>query len=115
MIMTNKKYLDQDISDSPADQEKLKPIESLLENKFSADQEDPDDSSVTATEKKLLINSFDSSFDTDLPIDTISLDETDNEGELLEESGQSKDLFGNDLDDNLIEEEDEETEGEHQQ
>jgi hypothetical protein len=113
MMMTNKKYLHEDISDSPADQEKLKSIDSELKSELSGDQEDTDDGSVTTTEKKILRDSFDPSYDTDLPIDSLSLDDTDNEGEPLEESGQSKDLFGKDLDDNLIEEEDEETEGEN--
>jgi hypothetical protein len=115
MIMTNKKYLHEDISDSPADQEKLKSVQLPLDAELTGNQEDSDDDSVTATEKKILTNSFDPSFDTDLPIESISLDDSDNEGDLLEESAQSKDLFGKDLDDNLIEEEDEETDGEGQQ
>ena len=111
--MTNKKYLHQDISDSPADQEKLKSIKLPEDSEFSTKQEDSDNNSVTSAEKQLLANSFDPSYDTDLPIDSVSLDARDNEGDLLEESAQSKDLFGKDLDDNLIEEEDEETEGEN--
>ncbi len=142
--MTNKKYLHEDISDSPEDQEKLKPEEVLmdlpelkdiprsgksgknLENLpgdttiSSADEEgdelfedeDLNDEDVSPLEKKLLKESFDPSYDTDLPIESLSLDDLDNEGESLEEAGQDKDLFGKDLDDELIEEEDEETEGE---
>jgi len=71
-----------------------------------------EESDVTPLEKKLLSESFDPSYDTDLPIHSLSLDAKDNEGEILEEAGQDKDLFGKDLDDDLVKEEDEETEGE---
>ncbi len=111
--MTNKNYLHQDISDSPADQEKLKSIKLPVDSELTGKGEESDEGSVSSTEKQLLANSLDPSFDTDSPIDSISLDARDNEGDLLEESSQSKDLFGKDLDDNLIEEEDEETEGEN--
>jgi hypothetical protein len=147
MIMTNKKYLHKDISDSPEDAEKLKPDQSILnlpelrdipgatrsgknaENQpgdltiSSADEEgdellneDPllEESDVSSLEKKLLNESFDPSYDIDLPVGSFSLDERDNEGERLEEADQSKDLFGSDLDDELIKEEDEETDGEGQ-
>jgi|GEM_PF-1155625 len=67
---------------------------------------------VTATEKKLLRDSFDPSYDTDLPVHSISLDRKDNEGVPLNESGMDRDLFGEDLDDSLVKEEDEESEGE---
>jgi hypothetical protein len=79
------------------------------------DNDNLEDSDVTLLEKKLLSESFDPSYDTDLPIHSLSLDEKDNEGEKLEEAGQDKDLFGEDLDDELVKEEDEETEGEDQQ
>ncbi len=79
------------------------------------DNDNLEDSDVTPLEKKLLSESFDPSYDTDLPIQSLSLDEKDNEGEKLEEAGQDKDLFGQDLDDELVKEEDEETEGEDQQ
>jgi hypothetical protein len=148
MIMTNKKYLHEDISDSPEDQEKLKADHATLNlpelkdipgaNRSgknasfmtgdstisSADEEGDEllenndglgDTDVSSLEKKLLNESFDPSYDTDLPINSISLDDRDNEGELLEEAGQNTDLFGKDLDDNLIREEDEETAGESQQ
>jgi len=65
--------------------------------------------------KKLLRDSLDPSYDTDLPIHSISLDRKDNDGVLLNESGMDRDLFGEDLDDSLVEEEDEESEGEDQQ
>src|SRR5437879_1497164 len=45
------------------------------------------DSDVTSTEKKLLRDSFDPSYDTDLPVDSISLDQKDDDGVLLNESG----------------------------
>jgi hypothetical protein len=79
------------------------------------DNDTMEDSDVTPLEKKLLAESFDPSYDTDLPIHSLSLDGKDNEGETLEEAGQDKDLFGQDLDDELVKEEDEETEGEGQQ
>ena len=71
-----------------------------------------DDSNVTATEKRMLRDSLDPSYDTDLPVHSISLDRKDNEGVSLNESGMDRDLFGEDLDDSLVKEEDEESEGE---
>jgi hypothetical protein len=71
-----------------------------------------DDSNVSPVEKKLLRDSLDPSYDTDLPVHSISLDRKDNEGVLLNESGMDRDLFGEDLDDSLVKEEDEESEGE---
>ena len=71
-----------------------------------------DESDVTATEKKILRDSLDPSYDTDLPVHSISLDRKDNEGVSLNESGMDRDLFGEDLDDSLVKEEDEESEGE---
>ncbi|HZZ75460.1 MAG TPA: hypothetical protein VFE04_06000 [Puia sp.] len=67
---------------------------------------------VSRTEKKLLRDSLDPSYDTDLPIHSISLDRKDDDGVELNESGMDRDLFGEDLDDDLVEEEDEESEGE---
>jgi hypothetical protein len=147
MIMTNKKYLHEDISDSPEDQEKLKGENATLnlpeikdipgaarsgknsgsmpgDTTFSSADEEGDElfrdedtegSNVSSLDKQLLRNSFNPSYDSDLPVDSLSLDSGDNEGELLEEGSQAKDLFGKDLDDDLIEEEDEETDGEAQQ
>jgi hypothetical protein len=81
--------------------------------------EDNDDlnnnSDVSLLEKKLLRDSFDPAYDIDLPVNSISLDDKDNEGDLLEEGKQADDLFGKDLDETLNEEEDEESEGENQQ
>jgi hypothetical protein len=71
-----------------------------------------EDANVTSTEKKLLRDSLDPSYDTDLPIHSISLDRKDDDGVVLNESGMDRDLFGEDLDDDLVEEEDEESEGE---
>jgi hypothetical protein len=152
--MTNKKYLHEDITDSPEDQAKLKPDEAILDlpelkdipgalrsgktasllpgdtTISSADEEADDllqddelsdvdenrsDNNVSLQEKRMLRDSFDPSYDTDLPVSSISLDDKDNEGDSLEEAGQPEDLFGKDLDDTLIEEEDEESEGENQQ
>jgi hypothetical protein len=56
-----------------------------------------------------LNESFDPSYDEDLPVGSLSLDERDNEGELLQEKGQAKELVGEDHDDDLVEEQDEET------
>jgi hypothetical protein len=144
MIMTNKKYLHEDITDSPQDQEKLNgdtpgldlpefkdvsraiPLKkpnpgTAAQQSFSAeDQTDvelveedrkPLDTEISPLEKELLNDAFDPSYDVDLPIQSLALDDRDNEGELLEEAGQDKDLFGRDLDDTLIKEEDEETTG----
>ncbi len=146
--MTKKKHLQEDISDSPEDQEKLKPdhaVFNLPELKdipganrsgkntdqlpgditLSSSDEEGDDlleendgleeSNVTGLEKKLLRESFNPSYDSDLPVGSFSLDERDNDGELLEEGSQAKDLFGNDLDSDLVREEDEESAGEGQQ
>ncbi len=146
--MTNKKYLNSDISDSPEDQAKLKPDEATFDlpdikdipgatrsgkndgqiprdttissadeeaDELLGDEGDTDDSNVSSLEKKLLSETFDPSYDTDLPIGSISLDKRDSEGELLEEGSQDRDLFGKDLDDDLVGEEDEESEGESQQ
>jgi len=143
--MTNKKYLHEDISDSPEDQKKLKPDEVLMDlpemkdiprsgksgknienlpgdttissadeegDELFDDDEDLNDENVSPLDKEMLKESFDPSYDTDLPIESLSLDDLDNEGDTLEEAGQDKDLFGGDLDDELIEEEDEESEGE---
>jgi hypothetical protein len=155
MIMIKNKYLQEDITDSPEDREKLKPDQSVLQlpelkdipgagrsgknidmmpantTISSADEEadelfDEDtissendvgssENDVSPLEKKLLSESLDSSYDTDLPVGSISLDDEDEEGELLEEGGQSGDLFGKDLDDELVKEEDEESDGETQQ
>jgi hypothetical protein len=71
-----------------------------------------DETKVTPVEKKMLRDSLDPSYDTDLPVHSISLDRKDNEGVLLNASGMDRDLFGEDLDDSLVKEEDEESEGE---
>jgi hypothetical protein len=148
MIMTNKKFLRGDISDSPEDQEKLKSDETILnlpeiqdipgatrsgknaENiprdltVSSSDEEGEEifeddrpgeETDISPLEKKLLNESFDPSYDEELPIGSLSLDEKDDDGDELEEIGQSGDLFGGDLDDDLVQEEDEESEGESQQ
>jgi hypothetical protein len=148
MIMTNKEYLHEDITDSPQDRGKLNGDLAILdlpeikdipgasrskktgtwtadnETFSSADEEgdelleeqkNPVDTDISPLEKELLNDAFDPSYDIDLPIQSLALDDRDNEGDLLEEAGQNKDLFGKDLDDNLIREEDEETTGERQQ
>jgi hypothetical protein len=146
--MTNKKYLNEDITDSQEDQEKLKPDQAIFDlpelkdipgaNRSgknadqlpgditisSSDEEGDelleendglDETNVSRLEKKLLRESFNPSYDQDLPVASLSLDDRDNDGDLLEETAQAKDLFGKDLDDELVREEDEESEGESQQ
>ncbi|HEY4155012.1 MAG TPA: hypothetical protein VGM24_06285 [Puia sp.] len=87
----------------------------------SADEEGDDvlgnedeDAFVSPQEEELPDQSFDPPYDADLPVEEISLDDRDSEGERLEESGPEQDLFGEDLDDDLTEEEDEESEGENE-
>jgi hypothetical protein len=65
---------------------------------------------ISPLENTLLNQAFDPPYDVDLPVNTISLDDRDEEGERLEEAGSAQDLFGEDLDDDLVEEEDEEGE-----
>lgn len=72
---------------------------------FSGEDEDE---RISPLENSLLNKAFDPPYDTDLPVKEISLDEMDDEGDKLEEKGSSQDLFGEDLDDDLIAEEDEE-------
>jgi hypothetical protein len=64
---------------------------------------------ITPLENDLLNQSFNPPYDADLPVEEISLDDRDAEGDRLEESGPEQDLFGEDLDDDLTEEEDEES------
>ncbi len=63
---------------------------------------------VSGLDREMLNKPYDPSYDSDLAVDDISLDDTDNDGDLLEEGGLKQSLFGQDLDDNLEEEEDEE-------
>ena len=81
-------------------------------DKIFGDQEDESSAGITRLENGLLNQSFNQPYDADLPVGTISLDDRDAEGDRLEESGPEQDLFGEDLDDDLVEEEDEESEGE---
>jgi len=148
MIMTKKKHLNEDLTDSAADQEKLQPDEAIFnlpELKdipgatrsgknidqlpgyitISSSDEEADElleesdsleeSDISPLEKKLLNESLGSADDEDLPVGSLSLDEKDNEGEFLQEESQSRDLFGNDLDNELVRQEDEESEGEGKQ
>lgn len=71
-------------------------------------KKETEDAKISDLEEKLLKDSFDPSYDVDLPVDAVSLDNKDNEGELLNEGSMSEDLFGEDLDEELIKEEDEE-------
>ena len=79
-------------------------------DKIFGDQDD--DARITSRENGLLNQSFNPPYDADLPVGLVSLDDRDAEGDRLEESGPEQDLFGEDLDDDLVEEEDEESEGE---
>ena len=109
----NASLLPGDTTISSADEE----ADDLLDDNDELGEENNlrDESDVTASEKKILRDSLDPSYDTDLPVHSISLDRKDNEGVLLNESGMDRDLFGEDLDDSLVKEEDEESEGEDQQ
>jgi len=109
--LKNASLLPGDTTISSADEE----ADDLLDDdddELSDEDNIRDESDVTAIEKKLLRDSLDPSYDTDLPIHSLSLDRKDDEGVLLNESGMDRDLFGEDLDDSLVEEEDEESEGE---
>ena len=146
--MTKKKHLNEDLTDSAADQEKLQPDEAIFNlpelkdipgatrsgknidqlpgyitisssdeeaDELLEESDSLDESNISPLEKKLLNESLGSADDEDLPVGSLSLDEKDNEGEFLQEESQSRDLFGNDLDNELVREEDEESEGEGKQ
>lgn len=109
--LKNASLLPGDTTISSADEE----AEDLLDDdddELTDENNMQDESDVTSTEKKLLRDSLDPSYDTDLPVHSISLDRKDDDGVLLNESGMDRDLFGEDLDDSLVKEEDEESEGE---
>jgi hypothetical protein len=63
---------------------------------------------VGSLERKLLDEAYDPVSTDGEPIDQLSLDDKDNEGEMLNEDSMDKDLFGKDLDTDIEEEEDEE-------
>jgi hypothetical protein len=102
--LKNASLLPGDTTISSADEE----ADDLLDD----DDDELSDENNIRDEKKLLRDSLDPSYDTDLPIHSLSLDRKDDEGVLLNESGMDRDLFGEDLDDSLVKEEDEESEGE---
>jgi len=106
----NASLLPGDTTISSADEE----ADDLLDDDDDMSEENNmrDESNVSRVERKILRDSLDPSYDTDLPVHSISLDRKDNEGVLLNESGMDRDLFGEDLDDSLVKEEDEESEGE---
>lgn len=113
-----------EVKDIPG-QENFKPapVGSLGGETFSSADEEGDDllgddlelggkNNVSGTERKVLSKTFDPSYDVDEPINALALDNKDDDGDLLKEKGLDRDLFGDDLDDELVEEEDEETTGE---
>lgn len=106
--LKNASLLPGDTTISSADEEG----DDLLDDDDELSDENNMGANVSRTEKKLLRDSLDPSYDTDLPIHSISLDRKDDDGVELNESGMDRDLFGEDLDDDLVEEEDEESEGE---
>ncbi len=108
----NASLLPGDTTFSSADEEADDLLNDDHDNDLTEENNMRDETNVSATEKKLLRDSLDPSYDTDLPVHSISLDRKDNEGVLLNESGMDRDLFGEDLDDGLVKEEDEESEGE---
>jgi hypothetical protein len=103
MIMTKKKHINPEITDPKRDQASL--ASDTMDNDT---QNATADAKISSLDKKLLKDSFDPSYDIDLPADSISLDDKDNEGEQLNEGNLSDDLFGEDLDDGLVREEDDE-------
>ena len=106
--LKNASLLPGDTTISSADEEG----DDLLDDDDELSDENNMGADVSRTEKKILRDSLDPSYDTDLPIHSISLDRKDDDGVELNESGMDRDLFGEDLDDDLVEEEDEESEGE---
>ena len=89
-----------DVTASSSDEEGDDLLDDDIEN-----GEDVDD-----LDKQMLNQPYDPSYDIDLPVSSISLDDTDSDGDKLEEDGPEESLFGKDLDDTLEEEEDEEDE-----
>jgi hypothetical protein len=113
--LKNASLLPGDTTISSSDEEADDLLDDDDDNELTEENNMRDESNVSRTEKKLLRDSLDPSYDTDLPIHSISLDRKDNDGVLLNESGMDRDLFGEDLDDSLVKEEDEESEGEDEQ
>ena len=101
-----------DTTISSADEEADDLLDDDDDDEMSEENNMRDETNVSPVERKILRDSLDPSYDTDLPVHSISLDRKDNEGVLLNESGMDRDLFGEDLDDSLVKEEDEESEGE---
>jgi hypothetical protein len=108
----NASLLPGDTTISSADEEADDLLDDDEDDEMTEENNLRDENNVSPVEKKLLRDSLDPSYDTDLPVHSISLDRKDNEGVLLNESGMDRDLFGEDLDDSLVKEEDEESEGE---
>lgn len=134
----NKKFANQDLEDSANDKKKLKgdqatldlpdvedipgqknikpiPAKAFADTTISSDDEEGkdvfdknDETNVSLAERTLLDSAYDHMSTDDEPVDELALDDKDNDGEELNEKGLGKDLFGNDLDMPLIEEEDEE-------
>jgi hypothetical protein len=111
-LAKNASLLPGDTTISSADEEADDLLDDNDDDEMAEENNLGDESLVSRGEKKLLRDSLDPSYDTDLPVHSISLDRKDNEGALLNESGMDRDLFGEDLDDSLVKEEDEESEGE---
>ncbi len=106
------------------------PLGSMADDSIASDDEEGNDvfadedqtgvsdlnrSNVSRTEKKLLEEAFDPESTEDEPIDQLTLDKYDSEGEPLEENSLDNDLFGEDMDNNIVEEEEEEDEGENEE
>ena len=77
-----------------------------LDNDKEFISNDSDD--VSPSERKLIDDAFDPVSTEDEPIDDLALDNKDENGELLNEKGLERHLFGDDLDMELEKEEDEE-------
>jgi len=65
-------------------------------------------SDVAPEERKLIDQAFEPGDSEDEPIGALALDDRDDDGEQLNEKGMDKDLFGEDLDSPLTNEEEEE-------
>lgn len=113
-----------DVDDIPG-QKKAKPLPPGLlgEDAASSSDEEGDDvfeenetdkeANVNPFERSLIDKAYENMSTDDEPVDQLSLDE-DNEGEELNEKNLDEDLLGEDLDSPLIEEEEEEDDGENE-
>lgn len=118
-----------DVKDIPG-QENIKPapLGDLADDTISSGDEEGDEifneeeitedrteGDITPLERRLIDEAYDPESTEDEPVDQLTLDGKDNEGESLNEGSFEEDLFGEDLDTDLPEEEEEEDEGEKEE